>query len=175
MSKIDYNLCLIKGVVFDVDGVLSPSTIPLGSDGIPMRMVNIKDGYALQLAVKSNYKIAIITGAVSDAIYKRFAALGIQDIYMGASNKIELLNEWQKKYALKNQEIAYVGDDIPDIPPMQHVGLPVAPNDACSDVLSMAHYISPINGGYGVARDLLEEIMRANGQWLHENTKAFGW
>ena len=87
MSKIAYNLSIIKGIVFDVDGVLSPSTIPLGTDGVPVRMVNIKDGYALQLAVKLNYRIAIITGAVSDAVYKRFSALGIQDIYMGASNK----------------------------------------------------------------------------------------
>ncbi|WP_289858639.1 HAD hydrolase family protein [uncultured Muribaculum sp.] len=174
MSKIAYNLSIIKGIVFDVDGVLSPSTIPLGTDGVPVRMVNIKDGYALQLAAKLNYKIAIITGAVSDAVYKRFSALGIQDIYMGASNKIELLKEWQAKYSLQSQEIAYIGDDIPDIPPMRYAGLSVAPNDACTDVLNISRYISPVNGGYGVARDLLEEILRANGQWLSD-TKAFGW
>lgn len=175
MSKIDYNLSLIKGIVFDVDGVLSPSTIPLGADGTPMRMVNIKDGYAIQLAAKSGYKIAIISGAVSDAVYMRFSALGIKDIYMGASNKIELLKGWLNKHNLDSSEIAYVGDDVPDIPPMQAIGLSVAPNDACNDVLGIARYISPVNGGYGVARDLIEEIMRANGQWLNDNPKAFGW
>lgn len=174
MSKIDYDLSKIKGVVFDVDGVLSPSTIPLLPDGTPSRMVNIKDGYALQLAVKMGYKIAIITGADSEAVKKRFNGLGIKDVFLKASVKITILKEWIKSNGLKPEEVAFVGDDVPDYECMKYVGLSIAPADAASDILRMAHYISPARGGEGVGRDILEQLMRNNGQWL-SSEKAFGW
>lgn len=174
MSKINYDLTKIKGIVFDVDGVLSPSTIPLGTDGTPTRMVNIKDGYALQLAVKHGYKIAIITGADSEAIKKRFNALGITDIYLKASTKIPVLKEWMEKEGLEPENVAYVGDDIPDFEAMQAVGLPICPADAAIDIKGIAIYISKINGGEGVGRDVLEQVMRVNGDWM-TTEKAFGW
>ncbi len=174
MSKIAYNLKLVKGIVFDVDGVLSPSTIPLGADGVPSRMVNIKDGYALQLAVKLGYKLAIITGGKSEAVLKRFSALGIKDIFMGSAMKIDILETWMKNNELEAEQVAYVGDDIPDLQPMLCVGLPIAPRDAATDILAIAQYISPVDGGYGVARDVIEQLLRANGQWL-DKAKAFGW
>lgn len=174
MSKINYDLERIKGIVFDVDGVLSPSTIPMDSEGMPSRMVNIKDGYALQLAVKLGYKIAIITGGYSPATKARFNGLGITDIYMKAGKKIDVLKQWMDANGLLSEEVAYVGDDIPDYEVMQHAGLAVAPLDAAVDIKSIADYISPVNGGYGVARDLLEEIMRAQGKWM-TSAKAFGW
>ncbi|MCM1021602.1 MAG: HAD hydrolase family protein [Muribaculum sp.] len=174
MSKIDYDLTKIKGLVFDVDGVLSPSTIPMGSDGVPSRMVNIKDGYALQLIVKLGYKVAIITGGISEAIHKRFSALGITDIYMGSSVKLDLLKSWIKQNGLTPEQVAFIGDDIPDLQAMLHVGLSVAPADAATDIKRIAKYISPVSGGYGVARDVIEELLRANGQWL-DSANAFGW
>ncbi len=174
MSKINYDLGKIRAIAFDVDGVLSPSTIPLGENGVPSRMVNIKDGYALQLAVKHGYLISIITGADSEAIRTRFSALGISDIYLKAGIKINILNEWMKQHYLAPEEVAFVGDDIPDYEPMRHVGLPVAPADATSEIKDIAKYISPVNGGYGVARDLLEEIMKAQDNWM-TSAKAFGW
>lgn len=174
MSRIDYDLSLIDAMAFDVDGVLSPSTIPLGADGMPARMVNIKDGYALQLAVKLGYNIAIISGGKSDAVYRRFASLGIRDIYMGASVKTDILTEWMQLRNLKSQSTAFVGDDIPDYQVMQRVGLSVAPADAASDIKMIARYISPVCGGYGVARDLIEQVLRAHGQWL-DHGNAFGW
>lgn len=174
MSKIDYDLKLIRGIAFDVDGVLSPSCIPLGSDGMPQRMVNIKDGYALQLAVKCGYHIAIITGGNSPAVYERFSALGIKDIYMKAGVKINVLHEWMANRGLKAEEVAYAGDDVPDYEVMKHVGLPVAPRDAAHEIKDIAKYVSPCDGGYGVGRDLLEEIMRAQGNWM-KDAKAFGW
>lgn len=174
MSRINYDLRLIKAIAFDVDGVLSPSTIPLHPDGAPMRMVNIKDGYALQLAVKHGYKIAIITGADTEAVKVRFANLGIEDIYLKASVKVPLLQEWMSKHNLHPDEVAYVGDDIPDYEAMKMVGLSVAPADAADDIKEIATYISPCNGGYGVGRDLLEQIMRVRGDWM-TSAKAFGW
>lgn len=174
MSRIDYPLTEIRAIAFDVDGVLSPSTIPLGPDGTPSRMVNIKDGYALQLAVKHGYRIAIITGADSEAIKVRFNGLGITDIILKAAHKLPILKQWMEENSLEPHQVAFVGDDIPDMECMRHVGLSVAPRDAAEDILGIARYISPRDGGYGVARDLLEQIMRAKGEWL-QSEKAFGW
>ncbi len=174
MSSIDYDLTKIKAFAFDVDGVLSPSTIPLGSDGYPRRMVNIKDGYALQLAVKRGFKIAIITGGVSDAVKTRFESLGIKDIFMGSSKKLPILKAWMEKEGLKPEEIVFMGDDIPDLPCLRHIGLPCAPFDACWEVKETARFISKFTGGYGCGRDIIEQVMKAQDKWLND-AEAFGW
>lgn len=174
MSSINYDLKKIKGVVFDVDGVLSPSTIPTSPDGEPLRMVNIKDGYALQLAVKCGLELAIITGATSRGIAVRYGGLGIREIHQGAARKVEVLTDWMSRHRLMPDEVAYVGDDVPDFEPMQCVGLSVAPADSAVDILQHCGYVSPCKGGYGVARDLLEQILRAQGHWM-TTEKAFGW
>lgn len=174
MSKTDFDLTTLKGVVFDVDGVLSPSTIPMDGDGVPQRMVNIKDGYALQHAVKCGLKIAIITGANTGSIINRYKALGINDVFIGASQKLPVLDAWLRHNGLTYGDIAYCGDDIPDLPPMLRAALSVAPADAATEVLARARYITRATGGYGVARELIEQILRARGQWMHD-TDAFGW
>lgn len=174
MSAINYDLNIIKGIAFDVDGVLSPSTIPLGEDGYPRRMVNIKDGYALQLAVKKGLKIAIITGGKGMAIEARFKSLGIQDIYTGAASKLPVLKEWMEKEGLAPEEVAYMGDDIPDLQCLRYVGLPCAPYDAAWEVKEISNFISKLTGGYGCGRDLLEQIMKTQGKWLSD-ADAFGW
>lgn len=174
MSRIDYDLGQIKGIVLDVDGVLSPSTIPLLPDGTPSRMVNVKDGYALQLAIKMGYKIAVITGADCEAIKKRCNDLGIKDVYLKTSIKIVCLKTWIEAHGLKSTEVAYIGDDVPDYECMNLVGLSIAPVDAAEDIKKISTYISPVRGGEGVARDFLEQLLRNNGQWLNSE-KAFGW
>ena len=174
MSGINYDLKKIRAIAFDVDGVLSPSVIPMSETGEPMRMVNIKDGYALQLAVKSGIIIAIISGGKSEAVRHRFNALGITDIYLGASHKTEQLREWMDKYDLTPEETAYMGDDIPDLRCMRAVGLPCAPSDAAYEVRQTALYVSRFSGGYGCGRDLLEQVLRAHGSWMKDDT-AFGW
>lgn len=174
MSRTDYDLSKIKAFVFDVDGVLSPSTIPLGADGLPCRCVNIKDGYALQLAVKHGYKIAIISGGVSDAVEKRFRGLGITDVVMGASMKLPILQKWMAENGLTPDEVVYAGDDIPDHDCMRAVGLSVAPRDAAPEIREIARYVAPVDGGYGVGRDIVEQVMKAKGDWM-STEKAFGW
>lgn len=174
MSSINYDLKKIHAIAFDVDGVLSPSTIPLAPDGVPMRMVNIKDGYALQLAMKHGYKIAIISGADTPAVRVRFAGLGITDLFMGASVKLPVLQKWMADNTLTPDEVAFVGDDIPDYEAMQAVGLSVAPADAAVEIREIAIYVSPFEGGRGVGRDVIEQVMRAHGDWLADN-RAFGW
>lgn len=174
MSKIPYDLTKIKAVVFDIDGVLSTSTIFLGDDGVPRRSVNTKDGYAMQLAVKKGIKLAIITGAVSPGIKERYSKLGLRDIYTGASMKLPVLKKWMFLNRLNPDEVVYVGDDVPDFECMRHVALSVAPADAATDILRIAKYISPLTGGNGVARELLEEILKANNLWSLDES-AFGW
>lgn len=174
MSSINYDLKKIKGIAFDVDGVLSPSTIPLSPEGEPLRMVSIKDGYALQLAVKKGLKIAIITGGNTKAVDVRFRGLGIDDVFLGSSIKLPILQQWMEDNGLSADEVAFVGDDIPDIQAMQHVGLAVAPDDAADEVKRVASYISPKQGGYGVGREILEQVMKAQGLWMSDH-KAFGW
>ena len=174
MSSINYDLKKIKGIAFDVDGVLSPSTIPLSPEGEPLRMVSIKDGYALQLAVKKGLKIAIITGGNTKAVDVRFRGLGIDDVFLGSSMKLPILQQWMEDNGLSADEVAFVGDDIPDIQAMQHVGLAVAPADAADEGKRVASYISPKQGGYGVGREILEQVMKAQGLWMSDH-KAFGW
>lgn len=174
MSKIDYDLTHIRAFVFDIDGVLSPNTVPIDTNGAPARMANVKDGYAIQLAVRRGYRIAIISGADTEIVRLRFKLLGVNDIYLRASHKLEILRQWMSDNSLQPNEVVYIGDDLPDIECMRHVGLSVAPADAASDVKDVARYISPCNGGYGVARDVIEEVMRAQHIWLHDST-ALSW
>ncbi len=174
MSAIDYNLAKIKGLVFDVDGVLATSTIPLSPQGEPLRMVSTKDGYAIQLAVKKGLKLAIISGGKSLGVQVRFTSLGMQDVFMGVSHKLPKLQEWMAANSLTPEEVAFMGDDIPDLCCLRHVGLPCCPHDAVWEVKQTAHYISRFDGGYGCARDLIEQVMKAHNLWLSD-AEAFGW
>ena len=173
MSRINYDLTKIKGLAFDIDGVLSPNTVPLSADGTPNRMVNIKDGYALKLAVKRGYKLAIISGASGDALRRRFENLNIPHIHLITGQKLPYFQQWMAVENLRPEEVAFVGDDIPDADCMRVAGLSVAPADAADDIAEIACYISPVNGGHGVARDLLEQIMRVQGTWP-TTAEAFG-
>lgn len=173
MSTINYDLKKIKAVFFDIDGVLSSTVIPLNPNGEPMRTVNIKDGYAIQLAVKKGIIIAIISGGKTDSLYQRFNGLGVKEVYLGASDKIVCYNELKDKYSLKDDEIVYMGDDIPDMPILKKCGLPCCPKDAVSEIKNISKYISNKDGGYGCGRDILEQILKVQDKWL--DTDAFGW
>lgn len=174
MSKTDYDLSRIKAFVFDIDGVLSPSTVPLGLDGMPARMANVKDGFAINLARKSGFKFAIITGGVSEAILNRFKLLDIDDVFMEVADKLPVLKRWMAENNLSPDEVVYSGDDLPDYHCMQYVGLSVAPADAAVEIRDIAYYISPCAGGHGVGRDIIEQVMKAQDKWM-SNDKAFGW
>ena len=171
---INYNLKKIKAIVFDVDGVLSAETITMAATGEPLRTVNIKDGYAIQLAQKMGLRIAILTGGNTSAIRTRYENLGVQDIYMKCSVKITTFEEFLEKYQLSADEVIYVGDDIPDYEVMKRCGCPCCPADACSDIKAISLYVSDRKGGYGCGRDVIEQTLRAQGKWL-SSEKAFGW
>lgn len=165
MSRIDYDLCRLQAIAFDVDGVLSPSVVPMGADGIPQRMANLKDGYALQLAVKKGLKIAIITAANTAAVDARFRSLGIDNVYMGVTDKLAVFKQWLSENSLTPEQAAYAGDDMPDLQPMLHAGLSVAPADAAPDIRAIARFTTKAKGGEGAARELLEEVLKAKGLW----------
>ena len=171
---INYDLTKIKAIIFDVDGVLSSETIPLHPNGEPMRTVNIKDGYAIQLAMKQGLRIVILTGGKTESVRKRYENLGVEDIFMGCAVKLKVYQEFLANYGYAEEEIMYMGDDIPDYEIMQQVGCPVCPKDACSDIKELSIYVSDRNGGYGCGRDVIEQVLRAQGKWL-ESEKAFGW
>ena len=171
---INYDLTKIRAVFFDVDGVLSCETIPQHPNGDPMRTVNIKDGYAMQHAMKCGLILAIITGGRTEAVRIRYVGLGLKDVILGAAVKIKAYNDLKKKYGLRNEEIVYVGDDIPDYEVLTTCGLPCCPADAAPEIKAVCTYISHKNGGQGCARDILEQILTAKDLWMHNST-AFGW
>lgn len=171
---IDYDLKKIRAVIFDVDGVLSRETIVLAASGEPLRTVNIKDGYAIQLACKLGLRICIITGGNTEAVRKRYEGLGVKDLYMGSGVKLTAYRDFLDRYALRPDEVVYVGDDIPDYEVMSDVGCPCCPKDACAEIKAVSRYVSHRCGGDGVGRDVIEQVLKAQGRWMADN-KAFGW
>jgi len=153
--------------------VLSLQTIGLNVFGIPNRTVNLRDGYALQLAVKKGYRIGIISGSNSKDYLKRLKMLGITDVYLNSRNKLEHFNSFLKKYGLSNSDVLFMGDDIPDYEVMKSAGIPVCPADADSEIKQVAVYISDRKGGEGCARDVIEQVLRLHDKWM--DSHAFSW
>ena len=166
-------LALLKNIklfVFDVDGVLTDGSLILLDNGEMARQMNIKDGYALQLAIKHGYDILIISGGSSSAVKIRLQKLGIQHIFLGVIDKKNLLLNFVAEHCLKKEEILYMGDDLPDLLPMKEAGVACAPADAVPEIKSIAHYISPAFGGKGCVRDVIEKVLKLNGHWNEPNT-----
>ena len=175
MSKANFkeDLKNIKAFAFDVDGVLSDPKVYLSPLGELLRTMNTKDGYALQYAVKRGYPIAIITGGRTESVGNRFSALGIEDIYLAASDKMKDFNHFRKKYNLEQVEILYMGDDLPDHEVMTNCGVACCPADAVEEIKSISAYISHIKGGEGCVRDIIEQVLRLHGRWM--DGEAFTW
>ena len=173
MSNFKEELSKVKAFIFDVDGVLSPSRVMLHPGHEMMRSMNIKDGYALQYAVRKGYPIAIITGGNSDAVGQRFKNLGIADIYLRSRNKMDDLSDFLAKRGLDRESILYMGDDLPDYLVMKEVGFPTCPSDAVEEVKAISVYISDKPGGEGCVRDVIEQVLRLQGRWMEPD--AFSW
>lgn len=173
MTNFKEDLTRVKAFVFDIDGVLSLQTISLNAFGVPNRTINLRDGYALQLAVKKGYHVGIITGSNSREYQKRLKTLGVKDIYLNARTKLEHYNNFRGKYGLTDSEILFMGDDIPDFEVMKRAGIPVCPSDADSEIKQIALYISDKKGGEGCVRDIIEQVLRLHNRWM--DTEAFTW
>ncbi len=155
----------IKTFVFDVDGVLTNGMLLILNDGQMARQMNIRDGYALQLAVKKGYRVVIISGGNSDPVTERLSKLGVTHVFMRVEDKKALLQQFVVNNDLRWDETLFMGDDIPDYTCMQLVGLACCPADAASEIRQISRYISPVNGGHGCARDVIEKVLRLNGHW----------
>ncbi len=162
----------IKTFVFDVDGVLTEGSLLILNDGQMARLMNIKDGYALQLAVKKGYRVVIISGGTSEAVKERLEKLGVKDCFLKVDNKKEKLTEYVVEHSLNWDEVLFMGDDIPDYVPMQLTGLPCCPADAVVEIKQISRYISPVAGGKGCARDVIEKVLKLNGHWDLDTTVA---
>ena len=158
----------IKTFIFDVDGVLTDGKILIHTDGELLRSFDTKDGYAMKCALVKGFKIAIITGGRNKAVQERFQELGIFDIFLNAHHKIEAYQDLIDNYELNPKEILYIGDDVPDIPVMEKVGVGCCPSDAATDVKEIADYISPKKGGAGCVREIIEQVLRVQGKWSLE-------
>ena len=165
MENFKQRLKQIKCFVFDVDGVLTNGSLVITPEGEFLRTMNIKDGYALQLAVKKGYKVAVISGGHSDGVPKRMNRLGITDVFMGVNDKVKTFKSLIAKNQLNSDEIIYMGDDMPDIKVMQLCGIAACPQDAVQEVKKISSYISPFSGGEGCVRDIIEQIMRLHKKW----------
>ncbi len=163
-------LAKIKVFIFDVDGVLTDGKVLLLPNGEQVREMNTRDGYAIRQAMKKGYKVVIISGGNSEAVRTRMKYLGVYDIYLGCDNKIEALEDLKFSYDLKMDELLYMGDDLPDWEIMQQVSLPVCPADAAQEIKTISKYISPINGGQGCVREIIEQCLKIQNNWDYDTT-----
>ena len=166
------NLKNIKAFVFDVEGVFTDGSVYLMPDGSMCRTMNVLDGYAVVKARKYNYPICVITGGDDPMVRNRISYLGIIDYYAKIGDKLEKFEEFKRKYNLENEEILTMGDDLPDMGMMRISGISACPENSVAEIKLMSDYISPIQGGKGAVRDVIEQVMKVRGQWQEDDTKS---
>ncbi len=171
---INYPLSKIRLIAFDNDGVLSATTVPMTENGLPARTVNVKDGYAIRHAERSGLHTAVISGGTGEAVRRRYEGLGCRDVCLGCSRKIDTYEHLLEKYGISDENVLYMGDDIPDYEVMQRCGCPCCPKDASPEIRDIAIYVSHCNGGEGCARDVIEQVLKAQGKWMNSKD-AFVW
>lgn len=155
----------INTFIFDVDGVLTNSELIILENGQLLRKMNTRDGYALKRAVDKGYRVCIITGGGSSGVTLRLKGLGITDIYSKIHDKIDAFEEYIHAYDIDPVHILYMGDDVPDYDVMRKVILPACPFDAASEILEISQYVSPMKGGEGCVRDVIEKVLKLRGDW----------
>lgn len=173
MSNYKEKLLKVNTFIFDYDGVLSDGYVLITSDGDALRTANVKDGYAMQLAIKKNYRIVIISGGYSESMKRRLESLKITDVFLGVDKKIDVYNKYVAEHQLKPENILYMGDDIPDYEIMLQAGVPTCPADAVEEIKKLATYISHQPGGHGCVRDVIEQVLKVQGKWMNDD--AYHW
>lgn len=159
----------ITTFIFDIDGVLTDGDLLILPDGLHARKMNVKDGFGLQMAIKHDYKVIIISGGISDESKKRLEYLGLKDVHIGITDKVKFVENLLGSKKIGWDEILYMGDDLPDIGLLEKVGMPACPADAVNEVKGIVKYISPYNGGCGCVRDVIEKVLKINGEWKYES------
>ena len=173
MTNYKEDLSGITTFIFDYDGVLTNGVVLITNSGDQLRTGHVKDGYALQLAIKSGYRVAVISGGYSESMRHRCNALQLTDVFLGVENKIRVFEDYIQRIGVSPEEVLYMGDDIPDYQVMLRVGMPVCLADAAEEIRKISRYISHFNGGEGCVRDIIEQVMKIQGKWMNGN--AFHW
>jgi 3-deoxy-D-manno-octulosonate 8-phosphate phosphatase (KDO 8-P phosphatase) len=155
----------ITTFVFDVDGVLTDGRVMLLENGLQARQMHVRDGLALQMALQKGYNVVIISGGYSDPVLHRMHYLGVTEVYLSTKNKKEFLEKYLPQKNISWKEVLFMGDDLPDLPALQQVGLPCCPADAINEVKAISKYISPVKGGRGCVRDVIEKALKLNDHW----------
>jgi 3-deoxy-D-manno-octulosonate 8-phosphate phosphatase (KDO 8-P phosphatase) len=161
----------VRCFVFDVDGVMTDGSLVV-MPGELYRIMNIRDGYALSEAVKSGYPVFVISGGNSESVRQRLNRLGISEVHLGVTDKSEVLFNLLQKYGIRQEEVVYMGDDLPDYEVIQHAGVRTCPNDAAPEIKGLCHYISMYKGGQGCVRDIIEQVLRVQSKWPYQNPES---
>ena len=167
---------LLKNIdtfIFDYDGVLTDGTVSIFANGEHVRTGFVKDGYAIHMALKKNFRVAILSGGTSASMELRCKVLGIKDAFLGVQDKLTVFRQYVEENKIDPSTILYMGDDLPDYPVMKLVGLAVCPADAAAEIKAISHYVSPFPGGKGCVRDIIEQVMKVHGSWMDQD--AFIW
>jgi len=153
--------------VFDIDGVLTDSAIFCMENGLQARRMNVKDGLGLQMAMKNGFRVLAVSGGFSEPVIQRLKKLGLEEVHMSVMNKKQFISDYMKNNKLGWDEILYMADDLPDLDLMNAVGLPCCPADAVPEILEASKYISPVNGGFGCVRDVIEKVLKVQDKWIY--------
>ena len=173
MHELNEMLKKVNTFIFDYDGVMTDGTVSMDSNGDPLRTSNVKDGYAIQLASKLGYHVAVISGAVVTNITKRLNMLGVNDVFTGVPDKVVKLEEYMEQNRLTADQVVFMGDDIPDLKVMRRVGVAACPADAAEEVKSIRRFVSDRPGGRGCVRDIIEQTLKVQGKWM--TAEAYSW
>ena len=165
MGNFKEDIAKIEAMIFDVDGVMTDGRIIPTAEGDFLRCYNCKDGYALAYAIRHGYRVCIITGGYGAILERRLRMLGVKEYYIDCMDKMTTLREYMQRHGLEPEQVLYMGDDIPDLECMRAVGMPVCPADSASEVLECSRYVSEYEGGRGAVRDIIEQVLRAKGDW----------
>lgn len=165
MVNFKQRLTAVKAVLFDIDGVLTDGRLHMHSDGTVSRTFHARDGFALQQAVKSELIVGIVSAAREEILRERFLKLGVHDVILNCNDKLAAYEELKSSHGISDSEVLFMGDDLPDLEVMRTVGIPVCPDDSVHEIRAISIYISPNNGGEGCVRDIIEQVLRAQGKW----------
>ncbi len=168
MENFKQKLRHISCFALDMDGVLTNGLLTIMPDGQLLRTMNIKDGFAMQHAVKNGYHVVIISGGTPPGAVERLHKLGVREVYTAVTDKLGKLTEVMDRLKLKTENVLFMGDDVPDVEVMKHAGIAAAPRDAMAEVREISHYVSEYRGGEGCVRDVIEQAMRLHEKW-HQN------
>jgi 3-deoxy-D-manno-octulosonate 8-phosphate phosphatase (KDO 8-P phosphatase) len=155
----------ITTLMFDVDGVLTDGKVYFLDNGVPVRNLNNKDGYAIQLAAKKGYRLVVITGGSSEIIREALLRIGFHHVYLRQHDKLSCYKDYLAENDLNDENVLYMGDDLPDYEVMKRVGVAACPSDSAPEILEICSYVSQKKGGEGCARDVIEQVMRVRGDW----------